>query len=282
MAFIVELTIVCAFLCVDIDFDLPPVSKPIEWITNWILLKDFQLKNRFETSSWESVVFCGGTCKPWAVFVWLELTATFPCFFYPPLFFSFKFKAIVEEAILSEDNHVRTGDLLIIYVKMEHEWVGLPRIGEGELSVKFAVDWFLSLLAGSHLTGTYYNYLKPYSLFIPHFVRVICCLASSVCIRRHFTGNLEHIVALQPLNANFASQPQAGLRHWTVVEPGGSSHLSDVLVYCLCHNGNIVLPFQIIVNHCHSMSYDVLKLSFWMRTHHLTHKGSDLMSIIVI
>lgn len=44
MAFIVELTIVCVFLCVDIDFDLPPVSKPIEWITNWILPKDFQLK----------------------------------------------------------------------------------------------------------------------------------------------------------------------------------------------------------------------------------------------
>lgn len=111
---------------------------------------------------------------------------------------------------MSEDNHVRTGDLLIIYVKMDHGWVGLPRIGEEKLLVRFTVDWFLSLLAGSHLTGTYYNYLKPYSLFIPHFVRVICCLASSVCIRCHFTGNLEHIVARQPLNANFTSRLRQG------------------------------------------------------------------------
>ncbi len=41
----------------------------------------------------------------------------------------------------------------------------------------YCVCWFLSLLAGSHLTGTCYNYLKPYSLFIPDFVRVVCRLA---------------------------------------------------------------------------------------------------------
>lgn len=48
-------------------------------------------------------------------FVWLELTATFPSLFF--LFNFFKFMVIVEEAILSEDNHVGAGDLLIKDVK---------------------------------------------------------------------------------------------------------------------------------------------------------------------
>lgn len=116
------------------------------------------------------MVFCGGTCKPSAAFVWLELTATFPLFFC--LTFLFKFKAIVEEAILSEDNHVCTGDLLIIYVKWATSGSDFPVLERGSFHLNL-----LSLLAGSHLTGTYYNYLKPYSLFIPHFVRVVCCLA---------------------------------------------------------------------------------------------------------
>lgn len=38
----------------------------------------------------------------------------------------------MEEAILSEDNHVRAGDLSIIFVKMGYKWVWSPRIGEGE------------------------------------------------------------------------------------------------------------------------------------------------------
>lgn len=54
----------------------------------------------------------------------------FPSFFF--LLNFFKFKVIVEEAILSEDNHVGAGDLLIKDVKWATKWVWLPRIGEGE------------------------------------------------------------------------------------------------------------------------------------------------------
>lgn len=52
-----------------------------------------------------------------------------PSFFY--LTFLFKFKAIVEEAILSEDNHVCAGDLLIIYVKWATSGSDIPVLERG-------------------------------------------------------------------------------------------------------------------------------------------------------
>lgn len=183
----------------------------------------------------------------------------------------------MEEAILSEDtgNRVCAGDSLIIYIKWATSGSDFPTLERG--SFRFWVS--VGLLAGSHLTGTYYNYLKPYSLFIPHFVRVVCRLAWSVCIGGHFSGNLLY-QGLDPLNANFTGQPQARLRHWIVVHPGSVSRVSHVPVCCLSHHGIIVLPFQIIANHCHTSYLDVLKLLFWMKSHHLTHK-SELININV-
>lgn len=68
--------------------------------------------------------------------------------------------AIVEEAI-SKDTPVRASNLLIICVKRAANGSDYSLVGEGKLSFKFTVCWFLSLLAGSHLTGTCYNFLKP-------------------------------------------------------------------------------------------------------------------------
>lgn len=119
------------------------------------------------------------------------------------------------------------------------------------------VCWFLSLLAGSHSTGTCYNYLKPYSLFIPHFVRVVSCLAWSVCIWCHLT-----CWGVQPLNANL-DQPASG--EGCITEYSSNPAVSAIClmsgVYCLRLCGIIVLPFRIIANHCHSSTkYDVLKI----------------------
>lgn len=250
---------------------------------------DFYLKIPYRDFFWKPSslstcgVFCDGTCKrPWTAFVWLELTATFPVTILFLLNF-FQIKVIAEEAILSEDTRVHTGDLLkLSTLKKNGLQVGLSGplfFGEGQqvettspsrkrkkkhnkkqyawtmLSFKFyCVCWFLSLLAGSHLTGTCYNYLKPYSLFIPHFVRVVCRLAWSVCIRCRFqSGSLYY----QECSTSECKLPPASLRQGCITE-----YLSNLAVSVICRTSSCILPvrvvvetlsclFQIIANHCH-------------------------------
>lgn len=131
--------------------------------------------------------------------------------------------------------------------------------------------WFLSLLAGSHLTGTCYNYLKPYSLFIPHFVRVVCRLALSVCIRCCLKWQPLLSRVFQPLNAHL-DQPASGKAATLNTCPtGGFGHLSDFLYIARVVVENIVLPFQIIANHCHSSTKNaVLKKKNVILNEHYT------------
>lgn len=120
------------------------------------------------------------------------------------------------------------------------------------LSFKFTGSvGVLSLLAGSHLSGTCCNYLKPYSLFIPHFARVVCCLA---WIARSAFGTTwpvtSNILDLQPPWMQSYHQPASGKA--PSVNTSQRRQFQPFvwcLVYCLCRRVNVVLPLQIIANH---------------------------------
>lgn len=149
---------------------------------------------------------------------------------------------------MTEDNHVCAGDLLIIYVKRATSWSDFPALERGEQAQLRSLEekkknmheqcfqlncWFVSLLAGSRLTGTCY--------------KAIFSFYSTLCKSNPLFGLKRlHSVPLNFITSGCKLTP-AGLRRGCATEYGAFSHFC--LVYCPRRRGNFVLPLQIIANH---------------------------------